>query len=188
MYISRWWGLVVAAAVVCTGASGARAQRVAGPAVEIGTQALGLVHISEEGGSSETDFAFPGGGLITLPTLYAAIFVTPQLALEPAVTYLHRSSGGVSSWTGAALLRLGGYFSGAQQDSPYLFGEVGVVGGGSDSHSSSNAAFGLGGGYRWLVADRRVALRLEGRVRRIETAFHETEVGGVFGVGIVLGR
>ncbi len=189
MRISRWWELVLAVTVVCAGARGAWAQRAAAsPAVEIGTQAFGLVHISEGGSPSQTYVILPGGGIATLPTLYAAIFLTPQLALEPAVSYRHASSGGSSSWSGAALLRLGGYFSGARQDSPYLFGELGVVGSGGSGFSNNNATFGLGGGYRWVVADQRVALRLEGRVRRLQTDPDETELGLAFGVGLVLGR
>lgn len=175
--------LVVVTLVVCALPGGARAQ--SSLPVEIGTQAIGIVRVSQSDFST-THLAIPGGEVVHLPTLYAAFFVTPALAIEPAVTYQHHSDGG-SSWMGAALLRLGGYFARAQQDSPFLYGEVGVLGTGVESHSESHGGVGVGGGYRWLVADRRLALRLEARVRRWMTDPDETEIGLALAAGIVLG-
>ncbi len=183
MRIARWCELVLAAGSIVVWTGGAWAQGPSVP-VEIGTQPFGIVRVSQFS-SSHTFLAIPGGELESSPTLYAAIFASPRLAVEPAAFYLHRSGGG---WSGAGLLRLGGYFSGEAQDSPFLFGEVGVLGSGNGDVSDSEAGFGAGGGYRWLVADRRVALRLEGRIRRWQTDPHTTEVGLVLAVGIVAGR
>ncbi len=185
MRVSQWGDLFIAAALVCALGDGARAQQAL--PVEIGTQAAGIIWASQ-GGHTTTLVAIPGGGVLLQPTLYAALFVSPVIALEPAVSYEHISSEGSSSWAAAGLIRLGGYFSGARQNSPFLFGELGVRGTGTDSHSESHAGFGLGGGYRWLVADRRLALRLEGRVRRWAVDPDVTEIGiGLLG-GIVVGR
>ncbi len=185
MRASRWGDLFLAAALVCALRGGARAQQPL--PVEIGTQAMGITWASQSGHTT-TLVGIPGGGVLLQPTVYTALFLSPVIALEPAVTYQHISSEGSSSWAAAGLLRLGGYFAGARQNSPYLFGELGVRGTGSDSHSESHAGFGLGGGYRWLVADRRLALRLEGRVRRWAVDPDVTEIGiGLLG-GIVVGR
>lgn len=181
MRFSGRWAAVLALVAGFAGNAGAQS---AGYPVEIGTQAVGLVHVSRQDLSSSTNFTLPGGGLLTLPTVYATIFVSPVVALEPEVAYEHQSSGGSSSWVGAALLRVGGYFSGARQDSPFLNGELGVLGTDGDSH----VGFGVGGGYRWLVANRRLAIRLEGRVRRWQEHPRLTEVGAVLGVGVVLGH
>ncbi len=189
--MSRFGETVLAVAAVCVLGSGAAAQRrgvSAGyPAAEIGTQAVGVTWLSQSGNTS-TFFGLPGPEVLAQPSIYAALFLSPVIALEPTVTYQHISSEGSSSWAGAALLRLGGYFSGAGQNSPFLFGDLGVRGSGSDSHSDSHAGFGLGGGYRWLVADGRLALRLEGRVRRWAVDPDVTEIGVVLAGGIVVGR
>ena len=184
MRVSRWGELVLGVIMVCALHGGVRAQHAL--PVEIGTQAIGIARISQSD-FSVTSVAIPGGEVLYLPTLYAAIFFTPALAIEPAVTYLHHSADGGSNWTGAGLLRLGGYFAGAQRNSPFLYGEVGVLGSGVDSHSDSHGGFGLGGGYRWLVVDRRLAVRLEARVRRWAMDPDETEIGLALAGGIVLG-
>jgi len=196
MVTCRCRSLVLAVAAVGVLAGGARAQRrgaaPAYPVAEIGTQAIGIVRLSQ-GGYSSTHLAIPGGEVETLPTLYAAFFLSPRLALEPALTYQHHSAGGSSSWVGAGLLRLGGYFSGARQDSPFLYGELGVLSSDDSGQSDivrreSHAGFGLGGGYRWLVSDGRLALRLEGRARRWTTDPDLTELGLALAGGVVLGR
>ncbi len=177
--------LLLAVGMMAGLAAATRVQAQGTPGVEIGTQMAGLVRVSREGFSSHTTFALPGGGVEFLPTLYAAIFPSPRFGIEPAVAYENQSENGNTEWFGAALLRFSGYFSGVEQPSPFLFAEAGVLG---NSGSDSHAGFGAGGGYRWPVANRRVALRLEGRVRRWRTNPDQTEVGAVLAVGIVLGH
>lgn len=181
MRIARWEALVLAVGATVLAVGAARAQ---GGPVEIGTQAIGIVRLSQ-GDFSATHIALPGGEVESLPTLYAAIFVSPRLALEPAVAYQNLSAEGSSSWLAAATLRLGGYFQGARQDSPFLFGELGILGA---DHSDSHAGFGVGGGYRWLTLNGRLALRLEGRARRWTTDPDLTELGIALAGGIVVGR
>ncbi len=153
------------------------------PAAEIGMSPAGITRTST-GSYTTTVVGIPGGGVAYLPVVYATFFVLPELALEPAVMYLHESTGNSSDWFGAMLLRAAAYGPGAQANSAYAFLETGFIGNGESNHGD----LGAGAGYRWLVADQHAALRLEGFYRRWTTTPVQSELGLAVRVGLVIPR
>jgi len=190
MRVARCGEVMAAVVVACALATPARAQnpgpapRV--PAAEIGMEPAALVRTSR-GSSSSTALAVPGaGGIGQFTGVYASLFVTREFALEPSLAYLHVSSEISSAWIGVGTLRAAVYAPGAHVSSAFAFLETGFSGG-SDGYGSTND-LGAGAGYRWLVAERHVALRLEGFYRRWNGSPVETEVGVALRAGFVLPR
>lgn len=167
------------------GASAAGAQGgKTGTSAEVGTS-VGVTILSVSGGGgSITHVGIPGDGIQASPTIYATIFASPSVMVEPQVAFTLLSSSGTTLTTIGLALQVGYLFSPAQQGSPYLaangaFQSASVSGGGG-----SISGPGLGGalGYRFKVRNN-LAIRFDGRYRRWFSDFKDlNEIG--FGLGL----
>lgn len=123
----------------------------------------GLSVFTAEGRDALTSFSAPGGGLL-LPTggMYATLFATPNVAVEPQVGFLVLSSGGNTDWLGSFGGQVAYHTRGGAQSSPYVGGNASWV---RDIDEDSN--FTLGGvvGYR-VILPPGLGLRVEAGYRR----------------------
>lgn len=177
-------GLVLVCAVALT-------PKLAGaqdtPSVEIGTSA-GVTIVSAFG-SSDTHVGIPGGvGPLTTfsPIMYATIFATPSVIVEPQISVSSTSSSG-STLTFLTLVGQVGYlFKTAGTSSPYLAASGAfqrVSGGGS---SASGPGIGAEVGYRFVVKSA-LGVRVNGRYRRWFSDFSDTnEIGFGVALGAIL--
>jgi hypothetical protein len=148
------------AALVLT-ASLATAPLAAQGRIEIGTQAGFTYRSSDElqGESTEEIVSFPGGGILGRPTIWATIFVSRRIAIEPHVGYEFRRNEDldINRGTLGASVRGAWYAGDPRRASFYAFGDVSLdrsrqLQSGSDP-SDTDFAFGGGAGYHWPVGD-----------------------------------
>ncbi|HUG00522.1 MAG TPA: outer membrane beta-barrel protein [Longimicrobiales bacterium] len=123
----------------------------------------GLSVFTAEGRDALTTFSAPGNGFV-LPTggLYATLFPTPNLAVEPQVGFLVLASGGATEWLGSFGGQVAYHTRGGAESSPYFGGNASWV---RDVDEDNN--FTLGGvvGYRFL-APPGLGVRVEAGYRR----------------------
>lgn len=150
---------------------------------EIGT-ALGVTILSQSG-TSMTDVGVPaGGGPLAQPSIYATIFTSPSVMLEPQVSVVFISSGGRTTTAFDLGVQLGYLTTPAERNSAYVAANAAwqtfSTGGGY-----SQKGLGLGGavGYRMRVG-AGFAVRLEARYRRWHGDFSGVNE---FGLGVGLG-
>lgn len=154
---------VATAMVLAVTAVPARAQAKVELGVSLANLTIGL------GDNDFTTFGVPSSfsGLFS-PGVYASIFATPNISIDPRVGLVVFSGGGDTDH----LLNLGAqvnYFTrGTAASSPFIFGDVGLI---NASDDDSIATFGGGAGYRWLLGDR-LAMRGDARFT------HYTDGGG----------
>jgi hypothetical protein len=154
---------VATAIVMAVTAVPARAQAKVELGASLANLTIGL------GDSDFTTFGVPSSffGLFN-PGVYASIFATPRISIDPRVGLVVFSGGGDTEH----VLSLGGqvnyFLKGTDVNSFYVFGDVGLV---SISDSDSTTSFGGGAGYRWLIGDR-IAIRTDGRLT------HHSDGGG----------
>ena len=155
-------GIATAIALAMT-AVPARAQAKVELGASLANLTIGL------GDNDFTTFGVPSSffGLLN-PSVYASIFATPRISIDPKIGLVVLSGGGETDH----VLSLGGqvnyFLKGTDVNSLYILGDVGLV---SISDSDSTTSFGGGAGYRWLIGDR-IAIRTEGRLT------HHTDGGG----------
>ena len=120
------------------------------------------------GDNDITTFGIPSSFFGLSPGVYASIFATPKISIDPRFGVVVLSSDGDTDH----VLSLGGqvnyFLDGTDTSSPFVFGEVGLI---DASDSDSNITLGGGAGYRFLVGDR-LAFRVDGRLT------HFTDGGG----------
>ena len=156
------------------------------PRAEIGTS-VGVTILSAFG-ESTTHIGIPGGiGPVSTfsPMLYATIFASPSVFVEPQMSISMTSGGGQTLTSTAIAGQVGYLFSTNTQASPYV-----AVGGAFYrlGNGSSASGPGLGGeiGYRFTVRSN-LAIRMNGRYRRWFSDFSElNEFGFGLGLGAVL--
>ncbi len=144
-------------------AAGATAQER--PRFEIGT-ALGVtITVPDGGGDNITSFGIPGGATVfTPPPIYVSIFATPNVMIEPQISFLTVSGSGESETFFSGVAQLGYLFTPERSGSPYVAAHAGVL---SFSNGSSESNVGIGGGVGYRVAvGTGLAVRFEGRVRK----------------------
>lgn len=174
-------------ALICLAATAAAAQQKQASA-EIGTS-LGVTIISASGGSITTVGIPVDAGplpLLARPAIYASIFATPSVMVEPQVAFANISGGSGDDFTfvlvGAQVAYL---FRPAQRTSAYVganaaFQQVSGVG--------TLNGLGVGGalGYRFRVGSG-FAVRLEGRYRRWLNDYDGlNEIGFAIGLGGII--
>lgn len=174
-------------ALICLAATAAAAQQKQ-PSAEIGTS-LGVTIISASGGSITTVGIPVDAGplpLLARPAIYASIFATPSVMVEPQVAFANISGGSGDDFTfvlvGAQVAYL---FRPAQRTSAYVganaaFQQVSGVG--------TLNGLGVGGalGYRFRVGSG-FAVRLEGRYRRWLNDYDGlNEIGFAIGLGGII--
>ena len=156
--------------------------------VEIGTS-LG-VSILTAGGSTITTVGIPVDAgplpLFARPAVYATIFASPSVMVEPQLSFAHVSGGSGNDFTilhvGAQVAYL---FDSDRRASPYLGPNVGFQ---HLSAGGSANGVGLGGavGYRWRLG-KGFALRVVGLYRRWLGNFDGiNEIGLTLGLGGVI--
>jgi hypothetical protein len=169
----------------CSAATAASAQAQK-PSAEIGTS-LGVTIFSGSG-SSVTYVGVPAaGGPLAQPSIYATIFTSPSVMLEPQVSFFSFSSGGRNTTAFDLGAQLGYFATPAERNSAYVAANAAwqtfSTGGGSSQNGS-----GLGGaiGYRMRVG-AGFAVRLEARYRRWFGAFSGlNEIGIGMGLGGII--
>ena len=155
---------------------------------EIGTS-LGVTILSTSG-SSITTVGIPvdAGPLpfFARPALYASIFVTPSVVIEPQVAFANISGGSGSDFTMVLVGSQFAYlFRPERRKSPYLGANAAFQ---SLSAGGTVNGLGLGGalGYRFRIG-AGFALRLEGRYRRWLNDFDGiNEIGFAVGLGGII--
>ena len=148
--------------------------------VEVGASLVNLMIVFPAQGDKSVLFGIPSGsyGLLS-PSVYAAIFATPRVAIEPQAGLLLVSTGGNTNHVVNIAGQVDYFLNGSTVSSPYVFGAAGLV-------MISNAGttpkqVGGGAGYRIRVGDRLV-LRIDGRY----THFTDSE-GNALGFSLSLG-
>ena len=179
-------GTVVGLVLVCAILASEPASAQDTPSVEIGTSA-GVTIVSAYG-SSDTHVGIPGGvgPLATFsPMMYATIFATPSVIVEPQVSVSSTSSSGSSVTFLTIVGQVGYLFKTGETSSPYLAASGAfqhASGGGSVSGPGVGAEF----GYRFVVKSV-LGVRVNGRYRRWFSDFKETnEIGFGVALGAIL--
>lgn len=176
----RTTALLLALIGVAAGAAGGQGDK---QSVEIGTS-LGVTLINS--GNTITTIGIPVDAgplpLFARPAVYATIFASPSVMIEPQVAFANISGGGGDNFT---LLLVGaqfGYlFKPEQRNSPYLGANAAFQ---TISFGGTISGLGVGGalGYRFRVGTG-FAIRLEGRYRRWLNDYDGiNEIG--FGIGL----
>lgn len=176
---SKWIKVGIAAVAVLVGtASAARAQE---SKVEIGaSMASAVIGL---GDNDFKTFGVPAGGFgLFNPGLYASIFVTPKIAIEPQFGLQVISAGGDTETLMNLNAPVDYFLKGADVNSLYVFGGVGLATA-TDVDSTTN--FGGGVGYRIRAGDR-LAMRADGRLTHHSDGGGNTlsftfSIGGLFG-------
>ena len=153
--------------------------------VEVGASLVNLMIVFPDQGDKSVLFGIPSGsyGLLS-PSVYAAIFVTPRVAIEPQAGLLLVSTGGNTNHVVNIAGQVDYFLNGAAVSSPYVFGAVGLV---MISNSDTTPKqVGGGAGYRILVGERLV-LRIDGRYTHF-TDGEGNALGFNFSFGGIFGR
>ena len=176
------WSLLVLSCLVPITA-GAQDKK---PSAEIGTS-LGVTILSASG-SSITTVGIPVDAgplpLFAQPAIYATIFTSSALMIEPQLGFAHISGGGSITMVFVAA-QVGYRFSPDKRNSPYIGANVAFN---SISANGSANGLGLGGalGYRFRVGTG-FALRLEGHYRRWLNDYDGlNEIGLALGLGGII--
>lgn len=164
--------------------------------VEVGTQGAGFTHLAADEAQSESTlsrFDIPGGGLLGRPTLWATIFVSQKVAIEPHFSYQFRRDHDLDENVGTVgvSLRPVWYAGDPRRASFYAFADASLdrsrqLEGSRNDPSDTDFGFGAGPGHRWSVGDR-FGLRVEGLYRFwVDDRRHEIAVN--LGLGVVAKR
>src|SRR5437667_11617979 len=114
---SRLVSVGVAMLVCGVGAAGAQGAKTN---TEVGTS-VGVTILSVSGGGgSITHVGIPGDGLQASPTIYATLFASPSVMVEPQVAFTLLSSGGTTLTSVGLALQVGYLFTPAQSGSAYF--------------------------------------------------------------------
>lgn len=163
------------------------------PKAEIGT-GLGLTVLAPDDGDAITVFGIPGAGTgslpaVVAPVVYATVFATPQLMVEPQLHLSVISDGEETFFSVAFMGQFGYLFTPERTGSPYAAVHFGILavdaGGFSDTETSGTAGFGVG--YRFQIGSG-AAVRLEGRYRRWGGNVFDNlnDIALVIGIGAVI--
>ncbi len=163
--------------------------------MEIGTSA-GLTILSASGSDPVTNFGVPGGiGPQSSPMMYATIFATPSVMVEPQIGFSRVWDGSVSFSSLSFVGQVGYLFNSSTSSSPYV-----AIGGafqwdrasssipdffmnGSNSFSVSGPGIGGEVGYRFIVKSA-LGVRVNARYRRW---FSDYSGLNEIGIGVSLG-
>jgi hypothetical protein len=151
------------------------------PKTEVGTL-LGVTILSASGVQAVTHVGIPGDGIQASPTVYATIFTSPSVMVEPQLAFSLLSSGGRTLTSFGLALQVGYLFTPSGSGSGYVaangaFQTVNLSG------RSANGP-GVGGvvGYRFRVRNN-LGIRVDLRYRRWFSDYSDlNEIG--FGVGL----
>ncbi len=157
------WASITGALLLILLVGSARVDAQALPKVEIGTQA-GLSILSSDG-DNLTTISIPGGGMGGLSAVYATFFPSSNVAIEPRLSFNRVSEGDFSLTVLGLDARVKALFSGALEDSFYVYGVGSVLRASSGGESDSDFAAGGGIGFRKLATDH-LAVNFEGGYRR----------------------
>lgn len=169
--------------VLMTGPLGAQSK----PSAEIGTS-LGVTILSSSG-NTVTSVGVPADAgpvpVFARPTIYATIFASPSVMIEPQVSFASISGSGNSLTMAHLGVQLGYLFTPAARNSPYVGANAAFQ---SISAGATANGLGLGGavGYRVRVG-AGFAVRFEGRYRRWLNDYDGiNEFGLAIGLGGIL--
>ncbi len=129
---------------------------------EIGT-ALGLPVAFGNGGSL-VSAGVPGGGVLGTPSMYATIFATPAVTLEPQLGFTLLSGDGETIMATKLITQVGFLFTPGARGSGYFAPNLGFMvasGNGTATSWAPGAALGY-----WAPVGNSIGLRIEGVYRR----------------------
>jgi Outer membrane protein beta-barrel domain len=175
---------ITAAILVLTCSAAATAAAQEKQSVEIGTS-LGVTIFTGSGPTVTAIGAPAAFGPAAQPSVYATIFATPSVTIEPQLGLMHVSGSGTSITMVDVGTQVGYLVTPAERGSPYVAANVAYQ---TVSDFSSLHGVGVGGalGYRVRVG-RGLAVRLEGRYRHWMGDFHGlNEIGFAVGLGGIL--
>lgn len=174
--------LLLGAALAVLVAAPLRAQHK--PSAEIGTS-LGVTVLSQSGTTLTTiGVPVPQGPtpVFGQAAMYATIFATPSLMVEPQVSFAHVTDGNSSITVIGVAGQTGYLFTPARPASPYVAANVGFQHLGGDVGSGTGVGIGGAVGYRLRVG-AGFAVRFEARYRRWLGDFDGLNEFG-FGIGL----
>ena len=177
------------AVIAALSVAGSTAAAQGKPSAEVGTS-LGVTILTQSGANSVTHVGIPAsaGPAATLsPMVYASIFASPSVIVEPQVSFSSTSTGGETFTLFLFAAQVGYLFTPSQSSSPYVAvsGAFQTVSPGGGTPSSNGPGFGGEVGYRFKVKSS-VALRVDGRYRRWFSDFKDVnEIGFAFGLGAI---
>jgi hypothetical protein len=151
--------------------------------VEVGASLVNLMIVFPEQGDKSVLFGVPGSYALLSPSVYAAIFATPRVAIEPQAGLLLVSTGGNTNHVVNIAGQVDYFLNGSAVSSPYVFGDVGLV---MISNSDTTPKqVGGGAGYRFRLGDRLV-LRIDARFTHFtddqgNALGFNCSLGGIFG-------
>lgn len=158
--------LMVAAGLVALAATPAHGQ---GRGIELGTSLANVTFGLEDGDAKVLGIPSGGFGILN-PGLYASIFLTDRIAVEPQFGLILINSD--ISGTQHILnfnAQVDYFMRGTSANSLYLFGGGGVIN--VSDAGTTPASISGGAGYRWVLGDR-LTMRADGRFT------HFTDAGG----------
>ncbi len=175
--------LVGAAVLVIAFAPPARAQVAE---VEVGASLLNFsINWGGNSTSKTTTLGIPGGTGFNIgnPGLYGSVFFGSKVAVEPQLGLIVISSGGTTQHFLSVAGQVDYFLNGSRDNSPFVFGSVGVIN--TSGNGPSPKSFSGGAGYRMLFGDR-LAVRVDGRIMHLTDEFGNAVVfavsfGGLFG-------
>ncbi len=176
---------ITAAILVLTCSAAATAPAQEKQSVEIGTS-LGVTVFTRSGSPSTTVIGAPASlGPAAQPGIYATIFATPSVTIEPQLGFTHVSGGGATVTMVDLGAQVGYLATPAEHGSAYVAANIAYQ---AVSDFTSFHGVGVGGalGYRVRVG-RGAAVRLEGRYRHWMHDFDGlNEIGFAVGLGGIL--
>lgn len=171
----------------CVGATTSRAQEKK-QSVEIGTS-VGVTIVSQSG-ESFTAVGIPVGQgpapVFGQGTIYATIFATPSVTIEPQATLTILSGSGTSITAIGGGVQTGYLFTPLARQSGYVAANAGLQHFGGDIGSATGFGFGPSIGYRFRVGTG-FAIRFEARYRHWVGDFDGVnEIGLGIGLGGII--
>jgi len=153
--------------------------------VEIGTEAG--VSVLRAGGSNVTIFGIPGASIQGSSAIYATIFTSSNVAIEPQLNFTAIRAGGETLSSLGFAGRVKYFFTGTSVGSAYLVGDGALSRLSGGGESESDFAVGGGIGYRSVINDA-LGFHIEGRYRRWFDDFADVnEFALVVGLGAIVG-
>ena len=152
--------------------------------VEVGSSITSVIVMFPEHGSHSTLLGVPtaGFGLVN-PSVFASIFVHPQVSIEPEVGLMVMSGGGHTDHWVNFFGNLNYFVGDTKKSTPFIFAGGGVI---DMTDEKAIKAIDGGAGYRFRLGDR-LTFRLDGRY----THFFESNgnmVSFTLAIGGLLGK
>lgn len=153
--------------------------------VEIGTEAG--ISILRAGGANVTIFGIPGASIQGGSAIYATIFTSSNVAIEPQLNFTAIRAGGETLTSLGFAGRVKYFFKGPSVNSAYVVGDGALARLSGLGESETDFALGGGIGFRSVINDA-LGFHIEGRYRRWFEDFTDVnEFTVAVGLGAIVG-